>query len=658
MKRCPQCGREYPDDNKFCNVCGGRLQGQQMPQSQRNPYQQQSPQSQRNPYFQQNPQAQGNPYLQENPYPQQPAYSQQPKGKEPKKKKKGLAVKIGVAVGVVVVGAVAIFVGKDFLPIGGGNEENAIVYLNEDYKYELVKDANKKKTVEIPFTVDQQNVMRWDMKSVPGSKYIYHIETEIEPSTGNLWRCEYGKLGSDASKNEKYDELIGQAVNIDEIYIINDNTIIYEDRNSELYYYNGKESRPLAKVSAVYYVEGQNCIGYEIADDNENYSLYGIDFDENPEAQILLVQDYDHLYKIKDFYQIFYEKYNENNQIELYVAGLGKGTEKIGTLSWGDCDSDGRNAYYVTESENPVKASDLFMDSQGRTDIMEELTEDLDAGSYKSLYVYHNGESIQVSDKVIDASCTDGTLLYMSLDNLGAFDLGAYSDEEVENGAFMDEYEKRLYNSTIYFYSMDTGRKVNLTENAWEMLDNMTGSSSDVTINITDTNVLLGTDEKVIIGTIQDGKIDSFNILSDDGELLNVDDSKFYYTSNKHTMNERDYYDLYVYQDGTSTCLETDILEGIVTLYEDGKLLVYTDGSSNNGGNWKAELIDEEGKKMAIGEGKNFIRCAENEFVYINRSDSNQSSVWMYRNGENIELSTTIGWIWSKDSMKIQRRNM
>lgn len=380
---CPNCGKNLPDGSRFCGTCGANLTefaGESLDRGSENV----------------------------NSTDPKVTKSRQPEFVQPKKKKR-FAKLIGVAAVVVVVIIAAVAVRNLLLSGSGGS--NAYAYLS-DGKYELITNLKKDQTIEIASSKSDSALYSL-LSFSPDGKYIYYYtKVDVSSYTGSLCRAEYGKLKENSAKNDNYIEVIATNVSLGFTFLDN-GTLLYENGDATLYYYDGKDAMQIAKSVNAYYTDGSNRVVYNVGDYEDGYTLYGVSVSDIDD-RIKLASNYDicYVYESTDFDNIFYTKADDDGNISLYVVGFDKDSEKIGSNVDVLSISDGV-VYFTEQNGETLNLYDYVVDSYASDDagITEPKLEDYGTPTYGYYMIY--GSDLSESDYgELYTSCTKDLYWY------------------------------------------------------------------------------------------------------------------------------------------------------------------------------------------------------------------------------------------------------
>ena len=309
---CPKCGAELPDNSKICGMCGEKIVGGT-----------------------QAVQEEGNAVdisVSEAIAP--PTNASKHDFVQLKNKFKGFMLDILgkingskkiISIAITVIIVVAIILGLKSL-FSSSVGDNAYAYLSNG-KYELITNLNKDQTIEIASSKSDKT-MDSLLSFSPDGKYIYYYTKYDENSrAATLCRAEYWKLKENSKKNDKYIEIIGTNVSLG-FRFLEDNSILYENSDRTLYYFNGDESVQIAKNVNYYFNDEPGKLVYSIGDYSEGNTLYGVTLSDL-DNKIKLVSNYNSICSTSDFGNILYTKSEDDGSETLYVVGFTKEAKKI-----------------------------------------------------------------------------------------------------------------------------------------------------------------------------------------------------------------------------------------------------------------------------------------------------------------------------------------
>ena len=293
---CPKCGKELPDNSKFCNACGERLADPiPMPQETSDT----------------------------SPIPVSAVSVDVPEtGFVPQNKKAVSNKVIGIAAAAIVL--IAAILGVCAL-LGSGSK-NAYAYIS-DGKYQLISELDSDQSIEIDSS-KSEDVHSLMLSFSRDGKYIYYYtKYDSDSGTGTLCRAEYGRLKADSAKNDKYIQVIAKNVSLG-FQMLEDGTIAYRNSDGDLYCFDGEESVRIAKDVSRHSFDSTGRVVYATGNSTEGYTLYGALLND-PDFKTKLASNCADICTMADFENILYTKIEEDGSKSLYVVGFEKESEKL-----------------------------------------------------------------------------------------------------------------------------------------------------------------------------------------------------------------------------------------------------------------------------------------------------------------------------------------
>jgi hypothetical protein len=148
--------------------------------------------------------------------------------------------------------------------------------------------------------------------------------------------------------------------------------------------------------------------------------------------------------------------------------------------------------------------------------------------------------------------------------------------------------------------------------------------------------------------TVKSGVVGDFELIADDAEILETDDTTIYYASDVYQNNYISYGDLYSYSNGTDTRLARDIMVEDINLYGDGAILAYTGYRSSSG--YELTMIDSKGEATIIADNvTQYIRVDKSTLLYISDDD-----LYCYDGKTRTMVASDVDYVWSLESMEIE----
>ncbi len=311
---CTKCGAKLEDGAIFCTSCGAKFETETPALEPQETPAMETPVA---------PVAPAAPVEQvQNVAPQatEPVAPQPVKEKKPINKKIFLFGGIGLGAALLIAAVIIIVVNV----VKNSNKQQGFVYYSEGSYYFMNSDKDKK-DAEID---DSRNYLFYDIynwvKYSSDGKYVYFFTKYDSDSTGNLNRIQTSKLKKGVNL-EKFVEEID--TNVSAYFSEVDKGLIYR-KNSDLYFYNNKDSEKIAKDVVNYRTDGKNVIFTQYNDDGTR-NLYAISLNDTENKEKLL-SSVDDFYTTKDFSSFYATRSNENGS-DVYSVGIGKDAEKLFT---------------------------------------------------------------------------------------------------------------------------------------------------------------------------------------------------------------------------------------------------------------------------------------------------------------------------------------
>lgn len=233
--------------------------------------------------------------------------------------------KIAVALVALVI-VLAVFLGIRAL-LGGGSG-NAYAYLS-DGRYELITNLKKGESIQITSTrSDYSGTSVYDslVAFSPDGKYLYYY-TKYDGESGSLCRAEYNKLKKDSSKNDKYIEIIATNVKLGFRFLEN-GTLLCQNADNTLYYFDGKQCVQLGKNVLNYFTEGSDKVIYCSGTSSDDRTLYGLSL-KDPDNKTKLASNCEVVFDSDDLNCILYSKREDDDSRSLYLGGINRDEEKL-----------------------------------------------------------------------------------------------------------------------------------------------------------------------------------------------------------------------------------------------------------------------------------------------------------------------------------------
>lgn len=287
-----------------------------------------------------------------------------------------------------------------------------------------------------------------------------------------------------------------------------------------------------------------------------------------------------------------------------------------------------------------------YYNAKDRIEMREVLQDRENAFHASTLYCFENGKLTAVDENVLNYNTYSGGIVFnkpelvtktVRLEDVSSiYDVMElfYIDYEAEN------YILPLSGTTVG--QMSAGAADTLYE---------AGENGYFNLYFTDKAVYMSEESGALSeAPVSGGVVGDFSIITDDAEILNVDDSTLYYASGVYVNNDCSYCDLYSYTNGKSTRLARDIMLDTISLYEDGVLMVYT-GYRNYYG-YELTMIASDGTAKIIGDNvTQYVRVDKSTLLYISDGD-----LYSYNGKEKKMVETDVDWLWTLHSMKVEQQ--
>ncbi len=279
-----------------------------------------------------------------------------------------------------------------------------------------------------------------------------------------------------------------------------------------------------------------------------------------------------------------------------------------------------------------------------------ELREKLQSGEYDiplySLYLFQDGASTLICDQVLGETSLGNVLLYNTPEGVTPVKLEELaSPGDVYDGFYLDLSKEN--------FCVGGGQTapVKLSAQAADCFYAAWNAGYAELFLLGSDLFLSESSGALAVAPVSEGAVGAFSILSDNAALLDVDTAQgcVYYGANLYHNGEGD---LYRWQEGTSTCLATEVAFSDLTIYEDGSILAYTDSDSFSyyyGSSLK--LIRASGAQETIGQGvTDFIRLEGGKLLYLS-----DGGLYVFNGKESTILASQAERVWSSTSMPVSK---
>lgn len=394
--KCPKCGAELRENDRFCGSCGCRV-GEQAPAANEA----------------QTPEA----------VPQNPV---------PKKSHAKLIGIIAAVIAVAVIGAGAVLVWNNIRP----DTEKQLVYVKDGILYYTGNMDKDKDPIEIYDGHEDDCI--YDAKLSGDQQYLFFICGEDRSS--RLYRVELQKLTANENKNDKYIEEIDSHVTSYDVY--ESGEVLYYGESGDFCYYDGKENTDIdGDVNSNF--RFKDIIYYIKSSETEEGKLCYFDLGSKKVAEI---DDCDSVVDYNEN-EVLYTR-GESGDYDLYLAEIGKKpiklAKEISQIESGDVNTG--VIYYLRESGMQKTYYDFVEDPYAEED---EKAQEPDVKDYltksspkKALSDYMYDDYREYKDSFYDYYC------YYN-DDYGMY---VYYDYELDNGSvyYLIDKDKKTWSLFDY----------------------------------------------------------------------------------------------------------------------------------------------------------------------------------------------------------------
>ena len=291
------------------------------------------------------------------------------------------------------------------------------------------------------------------------------------------------------------------------------------------------------------------------------------------------------------------------------------------------------DAYYA--------ARDKWYEVRDRNNYREYLKNEDNYLKLSTLYVYKDGKLTAINDSVYGSISVTGGLVFATKDQVTEkLEIATMTSKyEVRNKLF--SFQRDAENSVI---SWNTGKTYKMTAEAAATYKKAYDADYAI-LYITENGIFMQENNDALsVAKLKDGKVQDFEILTDDGDLGSTKDGRTYYTAESYSNNGYEYCELYVYEKGKPTRLAMDVLKNVIRVYDDEVITVYT--NRRNGG-YELTMINKKGKATVIAEDvTQYIRVSKDLLLYISEGD-----LYMYDGKEKTHVKNNVDYLWCMTSM-------
>lgn len=301
-------------------------------------------------------------------------------------KKGGRSIAVIAALAVV---AVALVIGLvKLLPalFGGGGKE-VYVYSTDDNELMFRKDL-KAKTEATELSDESAEVVRFS----EDGKYIYFFEGDAFDSYADLYMIRT----ADAGRKNASPEKLSSDVSTSDLTVLDAGGLLYlkgDSSDSDLYYYDGKESNRVARDVEDYTIDGSQSFVYygEWDDSDDTVTLYRINFKKGGDRETLL-KNVDTIYSSYDAEVLVYGMSDGDGTYDVYSKKPDGDKEKIASEVFEVEDvrvSKGKaDVLYTTRQSEDVTLYDFVTDRYADSDRSARKPETSEYQTYVQGYWY------------------------------------------------------------------------------------------------------------------------------------------------------------------------------------------------------------------------------------------------------------------------------
>ncbi|MBQ6540322.1 MAG: zinc ribbon domain-containing protein [Oscillospiraceae bacterium] len=306
--------------------------------------------------------------------------------------------------------------------------------------------------------------------------------------------------------------------------------------------------------------------------------------------------------------------------------------EPVGEVTY---DEEAYNAaqedYYNASTRNIV-----------RTDLMNEINA---VPLYKLMrYDFEKKESEVMVDEILYASAFSHSLMYKTRDSeLESVDIN-------ELTAYWDAYSYLTldYSEENMLFSFTNDKAYTVEKAAAAVLDSE-DLRADFDLIFSGDGLLLNAAGGVYNAEISDTEITGFDLVADDGYVLDVDGDVIYFGSTYNTRGSLEFMNLNTMVNGEIKCLAKDIMSDTVNVYEDGVVIANTNYTSGVG--YQLSVFDRDGNAKIVTDAvDSYLRVDENTILCITAGD-----LYVCSGSEKVKVASGVDSVWSGNYMKVKK---
>lgn len=298
-----------------------------------------------------------------------------------------------------------------------------------------------------------------------------------------------------------------------------------------------------------------------------------------------------------------------------------------------------------TDYEALNNAQTQYRNALNVDEMRKELKSDENAIKLRDLYCYSNGETKLVCKNVINTSCLSNAIIYNTMDMMNKkMDIADCTDISDVVALFDIDYS-----AENYLLLENNENVVRISEKSAEILkqSNSSENTNYLLLEPTESKIYLNlTGEEIYEGNIENGEINNLECIAKDGKIAELgEDGTLYYWSNQYQYGDRNYGDLYEYKEGQEKRLAQDIIQSVVSIYDDGVILAWGGGTGDSA---EVCMIDSNGDKQVIAdEAQNYLRIDERSILYLSNGE-----LYRYDDQGITNISHDVEGFWSLNCME------
>lgn len=310
---------------------------------------------------------------------------------------------------------------------------------------------------------------------------------------------------------------------------------------------------------------------------------------------------------------------------------------------------DGEWLEFCFHREELVKTTDYdaynaayekWQEAQNRIALRETLQDKENDYAVQTLYCFDKGNLTAINETVLNAKKYSGAVVFNTTDLIT-------EKVKLENVFSVSDVQKLfdINNGAENFIILADGTSCKMSSKAAETFAAADNSDS-VALYVTKKEVYMSEDNGALsVAVVSGGVVGDFSIVTDDAEVLSVDDSTLYYAGGSYQNNDATYGDLYSCKNGTSTRMARDVM-GYATLYSDGMMLAYTGYESSSGR--ELSMINAKGESTLIGDNvTQYIRVDKSTLLYISDGD-----LYSYNGKKKKMVRSDVDMFWCQNSIE------